>query len=374
MRSGFAIGSFGIRFHFILQVAVYCWKNQFITWLVEKFRPPKRKSESMQRILIVSTTALGDTLWATPAIHNLRCHFPKATIAVLTSPVGQQALALNPDIDRFYLLKEPLLPRFFSLLKQIKKEQFDIALIFHASQRLVLPLCALAGIGRIIGSVGINKGLDSLLTDAIEPCLEHEIERRLRICDRIGVSRGTQTLSFYVQDEERKKAQQQIVALPRPFIAIHPGSKEAFRRWPAICFAAVAKNLNNRFGGTIFLTGSQTETSLVHEVQKYMPKARIANVSASIQSLGAFLEQMDLVLSNDTGPFHLACALNRPTVGLYVSTDPALCGPYHAPQSIIITRATTCTPCLKRRCKNPFCFLQIAPSEVIKVCTNILKN
>ena len=358
------------------------WKNRLITRFVEGFRSHQQKQTecgkdnalSIERVLIVSTTALGDTLWATPAIANVRHHFPKAYLSVLTSPTGQQALQNNPNIDRLYLLKEPMLLRFFALRKQLQKEQFDVALIFHASQRLALPLCSLCGIPRIIGTTGLNKGLDTLLTDPVEPRYEHEIERRLRLCDLLHVERRTETLSYYVQPQERMASRQQIGAAPHPLIAIHPGSKEAFRRWPPRCFAAVGQALQDRFGATIFLTGGPRERPLMNEILSYLPTARIANVGHSIRSLGAHLEQMDLVLSNDTGPLHLACALNRPSVGLYVSTDPCLCGPYKAPRAVAVWRSPTCDPCLKRRCLDPFCFLQISPSEVIDICSDILTN
>jgi lipopolysaccharide heptosyltransferase II len=354
---------------------VLSWKNRLIIRLVHACRSHKRDSDPIQRILIVSTTALGDTLWATPAIANLRSHFPKAYIAVLTSPTGREVLKHNPHIDRFYLLKEPLMPRFFSLWRQLKKEKFDAALIFHASQRLALPLCALSQIKRIIGTTGINKGLDDLLTDPVEARFEHEIERRFRICDRLEIPRQAETLSYYVQPEERAVARQLIgVKEKKPLVAMHPGSKEPFRRWPPRCFAAVGQALQDRFGCEIFLTGSPSEAPLLREVQRYLPTARLASVSHSIRYLGAFLEQMDLVLSNDTGPLHLACALNRPTVGLYVSTDPCLCGPYKAPRASAIWRSPTCDPCLKRRCQEPFCFLQISPAEVIDICSQMLTN
>ncbi len=352
---------------------VISWKNRLLTRLAGTHSCPD-PSRPIRRLLIVSTTALGDTLWGTPALANLRRHFPKAYIAVLTSPVGRQALLNNPHIDRLILLKEPLLPRFYPLLRQLKKESFDAALIFHASQRLALPLCSLSRIPRIIGTPGINKGLDALLTDPIEPKYEHEIERRLRICDALKVPRAVETLSYYVQPDERSMAIEQIGSSPRPFIAMHPGSKEPFRRWPPRCFAAVGQALQARLNATIFLTGNPSEMPLLREVQRHLPSARIANVGHSIRALGAFLEQMDLVLSNDTGPLHLACALNRPSVGLYVSTDPCLCGPYKAPRAAAIWRSPTCDPCIKRRCQDPFCFLQISPSEVIDTCLESLKK
>ncbi|MBF8263540.1 MAG: glycosyl transferase, family 9 [Parachlamydiales bacterium] len=347
------------------------WKNRLLRFLAPKRSPSSGEPRKVQRLLVVSTTALGDTLWATPALANLRMHYPNARIAVLTRSIGMEVLQFNPHIDCLYLLREPLFVHFFSLLKKLRKEHFDAALIFHASQRLVLPLCSLSHIPRIIGTAGINKGLDDLLTEPVIHQNEHEIARRLALAAQIQVPSTIETLSYYVQDDERRAAEKFIGEAKRPLIAMHPGSKEPFRRWPAYCFAKVAQALQKRFDAEIFLTGTAAEFSLLQEIRTQVPNARIVPVS-SIRFLGALLERMDLVISNDTGPLHLACALKRPTISIYVSTDPMLCGPFKAPNSSVISRPPTCRPCIKRRCRDPLCFLQISPQEVIDECVKLL--
>jgi ADP-heptose:LPS heptosyltransferase len=297
----------------------------------------------------------------------LRKQFPQVHLAVLTSPIGREALLHNPCIDQLLILEEPLLPRFLSLSRKLASGRFDAALLFHASQRLVLPALVLAGIPRIIGTRGQQKGLDELLTDCIEPQqYEHEIERRLKMAERLGAKRETVTLSYFVQPEERQAVKAFISSFSRPFVAIHPGSKEPFRRYPARHFVTVAKALEKESSCTIFLTGTPLEEALLLDIERQLPSAKIVPLRSSLRFLGAFLEQMDFVLSNDTGPFHLACALGRPSLGLYVSTDPRICGPYRAPSALALSKPPTCTPCLKRGCQAPFCFLQITPQEILE--------
>jgi ADP-heptose:LPS heptosyltransferase len=348
------------------------WKNRLLLSLAPKRSSQLDESQAIRRILVVSTTALGDTLWATPALASLRARYPKSRIAVLTGAMGNEALKFNPNIDDLYLLREPLSLHFFSLLKTLRREHFDVALIFHASQRLILPLCALSHIPRIIGTTGLNKGLDNLLTEPVENRFEHEIIRRLRIAEQIQAGGTNCKLSYYVQDDEREAAAKILGPSPGLSIAMHPGSKEPFRRWPASCFAAVGRALQQKFSAKIFLTGTISEAPLLKEIQSQIPEARIAPFS-SIRLLGALLERMNLVISNDTGPLHLASALNRPTVSLYVSTDPKLCGPYNDAHASVIACPPTCRPCLKRRCRDPFCFLQISPERVIEECIKQLR-
>ena len=315
---------------------------------------PTQKHPRNQRILVVSTTALGDTLWATPTLESLRKSFPNAYLSVLTSPIGKEVLKTNPWIDSIHLLAEPLLPRVFSLWRTLIKEKFDTILLLHASQRLVLPLCSLLGASQIIGTVGINKGLDSLLTDPMPKSNEHEIVRRLKMVEKIGGKIHTEKLSFSPE-----------VPSPKPegkWVAIHPGSKDGFKRWPAKNFIEVGKKLR---GVNLLITGTESELPLMQEIASQIPGAVIADPTLSLHDFAKLLSSLDLLISNDTGPVHLACALNIPVIALYSATDPHLCGPHKAPNAKVFYKKPTCTPCLKRKCRAPFCLQQIGSDEVI---------
>ncbi|MGB7978635.1 MAG: glycosyltransferase family 9 protein [Chlamydiales bacterium] len=327
---------------------------------------PRYKNKPINRILVIATTALGDTLWATPAIENIRKSLPNCTLSVLTSPIGMEVLKYNPHIDKLFCLKEPLLPRFFSLWRALYRESFDTVLLFHASQRLALPLASLLGASRIIGTAGLSKGLDSLLTEALPNHPEHEIVRRLKISERIGASSSVQTLSFFLQPHEFLPPRS-----PGPWIALHPGSKDAFKRWPAEKFIELGRRLKAAIPCEILITGTGDERALMENIGRAIPGAEIDQPNRSIREFAALLCQMDLLISNDTGPVHLACALKRPVVAIYSSTDPALCGPHQAERAIAISRKATCSPCLKRKCAQPFCFLQIGVEEVFHAARKI---
>ncbi len=343
-------------------------KNRFLKKAVlflKKFIP---KNKPTNQILVVSTTALGDTLWGTAAIENIRKSYPHCYLAVLTSPIGMQVLKHNPKIDKLFVLKEPLSRHFFSLWRKLKKERFDTVLLFHASQRLTLPLVSLLGASRIIGTAGINKGLDELLTHPLPNRQQHEIVRRLKIVEAIGAFPEIETLSFFLQPKEHLPPRSKAA----PWIALHPGSKDAFKRWPAEKFIQLGKMLKERLNCEILITGTNDERKLMEEIASQIPGAHIDPPNRSLREFAALLTQMDLLISNDTGPVHLACALNLPVVAIYASTDPALCGPHKAPHALAVYRRTSCDPCLKRKCNQPFCFLQISPEEVLRAVQKLL--
>jgi len=328
-------------------------KNKLLLAAVRLFQRPFEG----KRILAIATTALGDTLWATPALESLRKSFPEAYIAVLTSPVGEAVLRHNPWTDQIFVLKN-----FFTLWKTLPN--FSDVVVLHASQRFILPLAALLGAKRIVGTKGINKGLDELLTDPLENRNEHEIVRRLQLVERIGAERCSETLSFFLLPEERLPKQAGTVAL-------HPGSKDDFKRWPKEHFIAVGQALQ-KLGKKIVITGTIEELPLRREIAQEIPGAAVCE-DWPLRKFAAFLEQIDLLISNDTGPVHLACALKTPVIALYSSTNPALCGPHKAKNALAISRIPSCQPCLKRGCNRPFCLMQIGPEEVVNAAKKMLR-
>ena len=324
-------------------------KNKLIVWLVrllQRFIPVNHTGS----ILVVSTTALGDTLWATPALESVRASFPEAHIAVLTSPLGEQVLRHNPWTNAVHVLGG-----FFSLWKLLRQQQFQTIVVLHASQRLVFPLCALLGAQRIVGTAGWNKGLDCLFTDIVPAKQQHEMVRRLELVERVGAKRVSETLSYFIQPEER---------LSGNYIVLHPGAKDPFRRWPESHFVALGQSLRAR-GHEILVTGNKAEELMVQRVSAQIPGAKTSDPTLSLRKFAGLLSGAKLVITNDTGPLYLACALKVPVLAVFACTDPALFGPHRAEQARVIARRPPCDPCLKRSCRRPFCQLQISPQEVL---------
>lgn len=342
-------------------------KNILLKYCVELVRFFVPKHARRNRILVVTTTALGDTLWGTAAIESIRKAFPDCYLGVLTSTIGIQVLKGNPYIDKLFLLKEPLSRYFFSLWKELYEEKFDTVLLFHASQRLTLPLCALLGAKKIVGTAGINKGLDCLLTHPLPNKAQHEIVRRLKIAEAIGAAPTTEKLSIFI-DESSQTRQAGV------WVALHPGSKDAFKRWPKNKFIELGRRLKKEMACELLITGTKEERALMEEIASEIPGAHMDLPNRSLREFASLLSQMDLIISNDTGPVHLASALGKPVVAIYASTDPFLCGPHKAEKAVVISRRPTCDPCLKRKCHLPFCFLQIGVDEVFQTAASVLQK
>lgn len=343
------------------------FKNQLIKKIVSTLKPKSPNSGDEKRFLILSTTGLGDTLWGTPAIRALRRCFPTSYIGVVTSSIGKALLQHNRRIDELFVARDPVFPSLLPLYRKLKSKKITHVLSFHTSQRPMLPLAAVLGAQEIIGTQGINKGLDFLLSQPLENTPMHEIQRRLQIVAAVGASTLDSSMELVLSPEDEAIAEKFLSSLKipsyLPLIALHPGAKDGFKQWPSSHFIELGNRLAQNLGSGIVVTGTPAERGLVEAIASKIKDAAIAT-DLPLLATAALIKRMDLMIANDTGPMHLAFALKTPTIGLFSPTDPALCGPYFVDASQAISRKPTCSPCLRKKCREPFCLLQIGVQEV----------
>ena len=323
---------------------------------------PKRKNQQIgsPRILVVSTTGVGDSLWGSPAIRALRKKHPQGYVALLTSPIGKQLFQNNPYLDEIFTLTNPALLSSIRLLGALRKKAFDTALIFHLSQRPILPLVSLAGPSKIVGTEGINKGLDHLLTDPIKQSPIHEIQRRLNIA---GCEDSSPEMELFLTEDENETA---LKHLPNThlIIGMHPGAKDKFKQWDPKHFVELGRKLAKEKGATLMITGDKGEAPLAEQIASSIPGAISVAGKLPVRITAALIEKFDLFITNDTGPMHIAFAMGTPTLALFAPTDSKLCGPYQISHGTVFQKPRSCTPCIRKKCRSPFCMEQISPDEV----------
>jgi ADP-heptose:LPS heptosyltransferase len=350
-------------------------KNKVIYLLLWIARLFYRSSAPSHRFLIISTTGIGDTLWGTPALRSLKEEFPQSYIAFLTSPLGGELLKNSPDISELFILKKPYFFSFFSLIFTLKKRKIDTVFIFHASQRLIFPLSQLIHSRRIIGTEGFNKGLDGILTDSLTRQAEHEIERRYRQVKKADVKKTLNpslNLQLSLEDIRYAESWLKIQNIDRPFIVLHPGAQNLFKQWPIECFVSLGKKLREKFPYALIISGSSGEKALVKAVSHAIADSYPLCGSLALRPFASLLQKAALVIANDTGPMHLSLAVGTQTIGIFAATDPAICGGFKSPYLSVFHKPATCKPCLKKKCREPFCLLQISSEEVFEKAQQLL--
>lgn len=305
----------------------------------------------VQRILIVMPNWFGETLFATPVLRALRQANPQTHIAALGVPRSQDVLAHNPQLNEMISYDERGTHRAFGakfrLVSQLRAGGFDAALILRRSLSRT-TLLALAKIPRRIGFANRKSGW--LLTDrvAMPASVSHKAHAYLRLLEPLGIAASPCAYDYRTSEDEQQQAETLLVShgvdAQRPFVVLHPGANWSHKRWPPERFGRLGARLMER-GVAVAVTGGPHDGALIQDVVRPMPAPPVVLAGrTSVRQLAACLERAALVVSNDTGVMHIACALNRPVVALYGPTSPAITGPLGDPQRTRVLHHPDCCP------------------------------
>lgn len=330
----------------------------------------------IRNILIVSCTAIGDTLLSTPAIRSIRQQYPAARISLLLNQAYIPLFANNPDVDA-------IIPyaggyrKFFRLAGALRRERFDLALILHGNEPQATPLTYLSGAPYRFKLPNDND-FRFLLTNRT-PVLRwddfpHGIDQRLAVAALAGAT-GTERsmvlpLAKSAMSRFSERRQQQGIPADAVLIGFQSGASTISRRWSAKRFAELGRRLlAGRENVWIVLTGSPGERQLAEQVASGIGRARVWNLAGALplDELPAMVSALRTLVTGDTGPMHMAVALGTPVVALFAVSRWQRSGPaYGLERSVVIQKWRTCAPCLSKRCSyaEPPCMQNISVDEV----------
>jgi lipopolysaccharide heptosyltransferase II len=298
--------------------------------------PHRAWGSDVKRILCIRLDNLGDVLMTTPALHALRCSAPQRQITLLTSRVGAAAARHLDDVDAVIEYDAPWVKqdapidfhRDLAMRERLAAGDFDAAVIFSVYSQNPLPaamLCHLSGIDRRLAHCRENPY--GLLTDWVaetEPQqgTRHEVERQLALVAHVGAETEDQRMRFNVSPEDRARLRQHGLALDAPYFVIHPGASAASRRYPIERFAQVAASLASLISHPIYVTGGRDEAALSAHLSAAHPNVFDLAGTLDLGELAALIQDASVLISNNSGPVHLASALGTPVVDLYALTNP----------------------------------------------------
>lgn len=346
-----------------------------ISFLKKIGRPKATVSPPLKKILVVSTTGVGDTLWSTPALSLLRQKLPSSHIAVLTSPLGAQVLKNNPYINELITIgKSNICLLWFYFI--LKPKCFDTILIFHISDRWLIPLCYLLAPQKLLGFDRHAKIFAPLLSHAYEVGLRHPIMQRISLLESLGIFGEDHQIKIFLSENEQKIAedflQKHHLRSESLLVGIQPGASQVFKQWPIQHFIELCKKLVQIPHIHIIIFGSKSEVELGEQIRKEV-EVTVASGALSLRGTAALISRMDLFISNDTGPMHLALAQKIPIVSIFSPTPDNLCWPHlEAPWFTKVVKPKTCEVCIGHRCKKPYCMERIDPEEVYQAAKNQL--
>lgn len=311
------------------------------------------------KILVIRIDGIGDLLNSTPAISLLRENYPSAEITVLTRPLNAPVLIGNPDVDRILVFDKDGKHRGFKarlqFYRELRRERFQLVVAMQTAMRSHLT-AFLSGAPYRLGRY--QKRLRSTLTHAWRgkyPKGEtHEVDRNLELVQLICEGEGKRELIYHLLPDEITAAKAKLTSWDIGddafLIGIHPGGSSFDKRWPEKQYAELADKLTHHYNATILLLRGPEEIELTQNIQEAMRSHAIAYAPETIRELGALLSCCDLVVCNDSGPMHLAAALDVPTVAIFGPTDYVAWHPLSENASIV-RRDMPCWPCSIHRCK-----------------------
>jgi lipopolysaccharide heptosyltransferase II len=323
--------------------------------------------DDARRLLAVRLDALGDVLMTTPALRALKTAQPGRRLTLLASPAGAAAAALVPEVDEVLVYEAPWMkatpPRVdraapdFSMIDRIRAERFDGAVIFTVYSQNPLPaalLCYLAGIPRRVAHCHENPY--QLLTDWVvdpEPAggVRHEVRRQLDLVAAVGGRAIDERLSLRVPPGARARVRRLLKERGldgRPWVLLHPGATAPSRRYPPEQFAEAARALAQATGCAVVLSGTAGEQALVETMAALIGVDAVALAGLPLAEFAALVEGAPVLVSNNSGPVHIAAAVGTPVVDLY-----ALTNPQHTPWGVphrVLFHDVPCKYCYKSVC------------------------
>lgn len=309
----------------------------------------------MNRILIRGPNWVGDSVLAIPAIKAVRANFPGAEITLLVRPWVSGLFTSAPFIDRVWSEPRPAsLGEWSRITSAIRRGAFDLAMLLPNSFESALMVFA----GRIPKRVGYGTNARSwLLTDAVGLATEpqHQVAYYLKLARAISDSGGTPPIDIEATREERASARKLLRSegIPdgAPFLVLNPGAAYgSAKRWNEERFAKAGGTLAREMGLRVAIVGSVMERPIGEAIKTGLNgNAAVLSGKTSLEALMGILAESSLMITNDSGPMHMAAALGVPTVAIFGSTDETVTGPYGS-RTRIVRHAVECSPCMLREC------------------------
>ena len=319
----------------------------------------RRAPTDPQRILLLRLERIGDLLMTLPAMADLRASVPAATIDLVVGSWNAEVAGAIEPVTRIQTLDARWLTRdgggqgMVALLRTARRwtaNRYDLAINFEPDIRSNLLLAA-SGAAWTVGYASGGGG--PLLDQALEyDARAHTTDNARRLvaaaCGRAAADETPPAL--VVPSQARENASRLLSSARGPSIGMHVSGGRAIKQWDPERFGEVARRLIAGVDATIVLTGAPADRPLVEIVKRQLPAARVVDLAGTVDllTLAAVLEQLDLLVTGDTGPMHLAVAVDTPVVAVFGPSDPARYAP-RGRYDRIVRVDLPCAPCNRIR-------------------------
>lgn len=339
----------------------------------------------VKKILITRTDRLGDVVLSTPVIRFMREKYPNAHIAFMVKPENRDVVSGNPHLDEVIIYdKRGIHESFLSTVKfalELRKRKFDMAIALHPTNRAHIIFF----LAKIPVRIGYNRKMARLLTKRIEHTkqegVKHEVDYNFDFLKKAGFNVERAHRKPYILTTSNEKrlidATLEGQGIGKDIIAIHVGASCPSKRWPIERFARAADILKEKHKLDIAFVGSdETVEYSALAISKMKQKAFDLTGLFLVGELAEFLSRCKLLISNDSGPVHVAVAMLTPVVDIFGRGDPGLSYKRWGPlgdHDIVLHKDVGCEVCQAHNCRLNFaCIKRITVEEVVSAAEKIL--
>jgi 3-deoxy-D-manno-octulosonic-acid transferase/heptosyltransferase-1 len=356
----------------------------------------KTPVQDPRKILIIRLSAIGDVARTLPALRALRKKFPAALIAWVVEDSSADLLHGHPDLNRVFVFKRsewkknrgrlsgllaPVL-QVAAVVRAIRSEHFDLVLDFHGILKSGL-VSLLSGVTHRAGfSRSYVKEANHLFNTYhvdVETAAISRIERNLRFIRFLGIDDKDRYDPVIPVTEADRIATDSFLKEHGltggdQLIVIHPGTsrKTLYKRWDPAFYAMLADRLIADLKAKIIWTWGPGELETVQSIVGRMRHASVVAGRVTLTRLAELFRRAALFVGSDSGPMHIACFVQTPSVVMYGPTDPVVNAPYQYSRFIMLRKNVSCNPCRQRDCSRADCMAAITPDEVYNAAVALM--
>jgi lipopolysaccharide heptosyltransferase I len=325
------------------------------------------------RVCIIKPSSLGDVVHALPILAALRARWPSAHLAWVVNWPFREVLEGHPALDELIVHDRSTrrgdvlgIVGTSALFRRLAQGRFDLTIDLQGLLRSALMTAATRARVRV-GLADAREGARWFYTDSVDASRlrVHAVDRVGRVAAAFGATLGEPRFDLPIGIESTQWAQQILAPLPAPRIVLNVGARWPTKRWPPEHFAEIGRRAALEYGASLIAVGSSADRPLVQALISCAGATSILNLCGrtSLPQLAALSQAADLMISNDTGPLHVAAAAGARVVGIYTCTDPALTGPA-GPRTAVVQTGIWCKCSLRKTCPRMECMTELAPERV----------
>lgn len=332
------------------------------------------------RILLIKPSSLGDIVHTLPVVSAIKARWPGVHLTWVVKHQWAELVRRVDGVDRVWPVDEGVV----NWLKQgwaLRAERFDLAVDLQGLFRSG-AVAWMSGVPRRIGFANGREGSPWFYTTRVPiPSQEmHAVDRYLLVAGAMGARlQGSPQFRFNVLDEDRAIVRNILsekgISVDQPWIAINVSARWPTKRWPLSSFAAVLDRLHAEGCGPVVVIGSAEDRCDVEALRAVTTTPFIDLAGAvPLGCLPALLSKAAAMITNDSGPMHIAAAVGVPVVALFGPTSEVRTGPYGAGHRVL-TSAVPCRPCFSRVCQHTpelECLRSLTPDDVAEAVRHLL--